>query len=95
MRALQQVVDTLRVLARARRNRLDLVRALGRRPQLLIGTGLYELGIALSARVDMRLKVLAELTIFRLRLTDKPTGGTQKQPIKPKLGAISPLFTTA
>jgi len=61
MRALRQVVETLRVVARARRNRLDLVRALGRRPQLLIGTGMYELGIALSARVDMRLKILAEL----------------------------------
>lgn len=61
MRALRQVVDTLRVLAKARRNRLDLLRALIRRPQLLIGTTVYELSIALSARVDPRLKVLAEL----------------------------------
>ncbi len=54
-------MDTLRVLARARRNRLDLVRALARRPQLLLGTGVFELAMALSARVDSRLKVLAEL----------------------------------
>ena len=66
MRALRQVVDTLRVLSRARRNRLDLLRALGRRPQLLIGTGMYELGIALSARVDMRLKIVAELKVAAL-----------------------------
>ena len=61
MRALRQVVGTLRVLARARRNRLDLLRALAHRPQLLVGTGVYELAIALSARVDPRLKILAEL----------------------------------
>ncbi len=61
MRALRQVADTVRVLAKARRNRLDLVRALIRRPQLLIGTAVYELSIALSARVDPRLKILAEL----------------------------------
>ena len=61
MRALRQVLDTIRVLTRARRNRLDLVRALARRPQLLIGTGVFELAMALSARVEPRLKVLAEL----------------------------------
>lgn len=61
MTALRQVVGTLRVLAKARRNRLDLLRALVRRPQLLVGTGVYELAIALSARVDPRLKILAEL----------------------------------
>ena len=66
MRALRQVVDTFRVLARARRNRLDLVKALATRPQLLIGTGAYELGIALSARVDVRLKILAELKVAAL-----------------------------
>jgi AhpD family alkylhydroperoxidase len=66
MRALRQVVDTFRVLARARRNRLDLVRALGRRPQLLVGTAVYEVSIALSAKVDMRLKILAELKVAAL-----------------------------
>jgi AhpD family alkylhydroperoxidase len=66
VRALRQVVGTLRVLARARRHRLDLVRALARRPQLLLGTGAYELALALSARVDPRLKVLAELKVAAL-----------------------------
>lgn len=60
MRALRQLATNGGVLLRARRNRLDLVKALVRRPQLLIGTGLYELAIALSARVEPRLKVLAE-----------------------------------
>ena len=66
MRALRQVVDTIRVVARARRNRLDLVRALARRPQLLFGTGVFELAMALSARVDSRLKILAELKVAAL-----------------------------
>lgn len=66
MRALRQVVGTLRVLARARRNRLDLLRALARRPQLLVGTGVYEVAIALSARVAPRLKILAELKVAAL-----------------------------
>jgi len=66
MRAIRQVLDTIAVLARARRNRLDLLRALGRRPQLLVGTGVYELAVALSARVEPRLKVLAELKVAAL-----------------------------
>jgi AhpD family alkylhydroperoxidase len=66
MRVLRQVFGTLRVLARARRNRLDLLGALARRPQLLLGTGAHELGIALSARVDPRLKKLAELKVAAL-----------------------------
>jgi AhpD family alkylhydroperoxidase len=36
---------------------------MARRPQLLLGTALYELAIGLSARVDDRLKVLAELKV--------------------------------
>jgi len=66
VRALRQVVDTLRVLARARRNRLDLLRALSRRPQLLLGTGVFELAMALSASVEARLKILAELKVAAL-----------------------------
>jgi len=61
MRALRQIRTNAGVLLKARRNRLDLVRALARRPQLLIGVGLYEMAIGLSARVETRLKVLAEL----------------------------------
>lgn len=63
MKALRQLTTNIGVLLRARRNRLDLVRALVRRPQLLIGTGLYEVAIGLSARVDPRLKVLAETKV--------------------------------
>jgi AhpD family alkylhydroperoxidase len=66
VRTLGQVIGTLRVLAKARRNRLDLLRALITRPQLLIGTGVHELAIALSARVDPRLKILAELRVAAL-----------------------------
>lgn len=54
------------MLRRARRNRFDLLRALGRRPQLLLGTGLYEVAVVTSARVDTRLKVLAELKVAAL-----------------------------
>jgi hypothetical protein len=51
------------VLPRAKRNRLDLVRALARRPQLALGTMAYETAIATSASVDTRLKILAELKV--------------------------------
>lgn len=61
MRALRQIAATVAVVARARRNRLDFVRALARRPQLLVGSGLYELAILTSARVEPRLKILAEI----------------------------------
>ncbi|MEX2294466.1 MAG: carboxymuconolactone decarboxylase family protein [Acidimicrobiales bacterium] len=61
MKALRQLATNVAVLAKARRNRSDLLRALVRRPQLLVGTGVYEVAIGLSARVDPRLKVLAEL----------------------------------
>ena len=60
MRALRQLVTNVGVLLKARRNRFDLVRALVRRPQLLVGVGLYELAIGLSALVEPKLKVLAE-----------------------------------
>ena len=63
MKALRQLITNVGVLSQARRNRLDLVRALSRRPQLLIGTGVYELAIGLSASVEPRLKVLAELKV--------------------------------
>lgn len=61
MRTLRQLRSNLGILRKARRNRLDLVRALIRRPQLALGTIVMELGIATSARVDPRLKILAEL----------------------------------
>jgi AhpD family alkylhydroperoxidase len=61
VKVLRQAWSTLRVLRKARRNRLDFVRAMLRRPQLLVGTGLYELAVLGSARVPARLKILAEL----------------------------------
>lgn len=66
MRALRQLGANVAVLLKARRNRLDLVRALIRRPQLLVATALFEVAIGLSARVEPRLKVLAELKVAAL-----------------------------
>lgn len=66
MTMLRQVRSVLRVLRRARRNRFDLLRALGRRPQLLLGTALYEVAVVTSARVEPRLKILAELKVAAL-----------------------------
>ena len=63
MRVLRQLRSTFGVLARARRNRVDLWRALLRRPQLLLGTLCFETAVLSSARVDGRLKVLAELKV--------------------------------
>jgi len=89
MKAFRQLRANVGVLAQARRHRLDLVRALVRRPQLLIGVGLYEVAIALSARVDPRLKILAELKVAALvacehcldigSLLARGTGVTERQ----------------
>ena len=61
MSALGQLRTNLGIVFRARRNRFDLVRALLRRPQLAAGTIAYEVAVASSAKVDPRLKILAEL----------------------------------
>ncbi len=61
MRTLRQIRTSFGILFTARRNRLDLVKALARRPQLAVGTIAFELGVATSAKVDLRVKVLAEL----------------------------------
>lgn len=66
MRALRQLRTNVGILFKARRNRIDIVRALARRPQLLLGTALYEVAIGLSASVETRLKVLAELKVAAL-----------------------------
>lgn len=63
MSALHQVRTVFRVLAGARRNRTDFFRAMIHRPQILIASLGYELGILFSARVDARLKTLAELQV--------------------------------
>lgn len=66
MKVLRQFAVVVGLVARARRNRLDLFRALARRPQLLVGSGLYELALLASARVEPRLKVLAEVKVAAL-----------------------------
>ncbi len=63
MNVIRQIVETVRVLARARRNRTDWLRAMARRPQLVAGTAVFETAVATSARVDPGLKLLAELEV--------------------------------
>jgi AhpD family alkylhydroperoxidase len=58
---LSQVRSYWRVLPSARRNRLDLLVWLRHRPQILAATGVYETALVASARMDLRLKQLAEL----------------------------------
>lgn len=62
----RKVAIYLRVLIRARRNRLDLVERMIRRPQLLAGIGAYELGLFTSNRAEERLKLLAQLRVSSL-----------------------------
>jgi AhpD family alkylhydroperoxidase len=50
-----------RVFPTARRNRMDLLRWLGRRPQLLTAVAVHEVALVTSARVDARLKALAQI----------------------------------
>lgn len=61
MRLLRTFWAYLRVLARARRNRTDLLRYLVRRPALLVAVQSYETALVFSHRVEPRLKALAEL----------------------------------
>lgn len=61
MTVLSQLRTIGQVLPTARRNHADLWRALVRRPQLLGAIGGYELALLSCARVDSRLKALAEL----------------------------------
>ena len=61
MGLISQLRSYLAVLPKARRNRVDLLRWLMRRPQLLGAIAGYELALLSSARVDPRLKALAEL----------------------------------
>lgn len=63
MSVLGQFRAVASVLPRARRNRTDFARAMARRPQLLASTLVYEIGVASCARVESRLKILAELKV--------------------------------
>lgn len=57
----QQIRPMAKVLPRGRRDRYDLLRWLRHRPQILTGTAAYEMALLGSARLDPRLKQLAEL----------------------------------
>jgi hypothetical protein len=61
MRLAGRLVAYARVLARARRNRTDLLRYLWRRPALLGAVSTYETALLLSNRLDTRLKLLAQM----------------------------------
>lgn len=61
MTVLSQIRTSLKVLPKARRNRVDLLRALARRPQLLGAVGGYEVALLSCAKVESRLKALADL----------------------------------
>lgn len=52
-----------RVIPRARRNRLDLVKNLGRRPALGLAVLTYEVGAFVSSSVNHRLKYLASVKV--------------------------------
>jgi AhpD family alkylhydroperoxidase len=58
---IEQVKNTVAVLPSARRNKTDLLRRMARRPQLLAATVAYETVLIFSARMDPRLKALAEI----------------------------------
>ncbi len=61
MRAITRIRHYISAFAGARRNRMDLVGWIGRRPWVLLAVGFYETALLLSNRVDPRLKELAEL----------------------------------
>jgi AhpD family alkylhydroperoxidase len=61
MGVVQQVRSLATVLPAGRRNRYDLLRWLRHRPQILTATAAYEMALVGSARMDPRLKQLAEL----------------------------------
>ncbi|WP_431969980.1 carboxymuconolactone decarboxylase family protein [Nocardia sp. bgisy134] len=61
MRTVQRIRSHVGAFRRARRNRTDLVGWLGRRPQLLVSTAVYETMSIFANRLDPHLKDLAEL----------------------------------
>ena len=59
MRLLRRLAAYARVLRRAKRNRIDLVKHLVRRPALLGAVGAYEAAVMFSNRANVRVKYLA------------------------------------
>ncbi len=60
MRFLRKLSAYIRTLAKARRNRTDLLRYMIRRPALAGAIATYETALLVSSRVDTRLKMLAD-----------------------------------
>ena len=58
-RLLSKLSAYARVVPKAKRNRLDLIRFLVRRPAIFAAVGGYETAVLVSSRVDTRLKALA------------------------------------
>lgn len=61
MNVMRQIRPMAKVLPQGRRDRYDLLRWLRHRPQILTGTAAYEMALLGSARMEPRLKQLAEL----------------------------------
>lgn len=59
MRMLKRIWSHMRVLAGAKRNRTDLLRWLGRRPQLLAAASVYEMALLTANRSPSHYKQLA------------------------------------
>jgi hypothetical protein len=60
-RFLRRLVADVRVLSRAKRNRMDFYRYALRRPQLVAAVGMYELSLLLENSVEPRVKYLASV----------------------------------
>ena len=56
-----KILAYAKVLPKARRNRLDLMGYLARRPAILLAVGGYEAATFVSGRVDSRVKALASV----------------------------------
>ena len=61
MRTWHKIVTEVRVLSKAKRNRMDVLRYLLRRPTLLAAMVGYETALLLSSQAETRLKVLAQV----------------------------------
>jgi len=61
MRTWHKIVTEATVLFGAKRNRMDLLRYLRRRPALLAAMTGYETALLLSSRAEDRLKLLAQV----------------------------------
>ena len=60
---MRNVVRVTRIMSRAREHRFDLIRALARRPALLLATGTTEFAGIVSNAVSPELKMLAEFRV--------------------------------